>query len=326
MRKQGSSNCCLWFTLLGLAVTCVCVVAGGVFLLLANEVNRIAMATPTPITTCEGLLENIHKTSGANKNILVDKRYILDVYQVDGDQISEPQNKSIPEYLLSLQNDIESQKLIWDYFVFIIPPEQRIPLTEYRIFSDGSGNKTGYTEIQWSWTKNSESENWALEVDLADYQDLKSVNDVLVHEFGHMLTLNIHQADIRTEPVACQFYADGNQCSSENSYLNRFFDQFWKGSLYDEWKAVISQSDEKAVKSGLTTFYQAYPQDFVREYAATAPKEDLAESWTYFVMTPRPAGDIMAEQKILFFYNIPEFVDLRSRIRSRICKYYNMPE
>jgi hypothetical protein len=302
------------------------VVVGGVFLLFANELNVIAMATPTPITTCEGLLENIHKTPGANKNIQVDKRYMLDVYQVNGDQISGPDVKSVPENLLPLQNDLESDKLIWDYFVTIIPSEQRLPLTEYRIFTDGSGNTTGYNEIQWTRRGEDETETWALEVDLADYQDLKSVNDVLVHEFGHMLTLNIHQADIRTEPAKCQYYADDNQCSFEDSYLNRFFNQFWKGELYDEWKTITSQADKSAVKSGLTSFYKDHEQDFVREYAATAPMEDIADSWTYFVMTSRPAGNTLAEQKILFFHDIPEFVSLRSEIRSRICKYYDMPE
>jgi hypothetical protein len=233
--------------------------------------------------------------------------------------------KSVPENLLPLQNDLESHKLIWDYFASIIPPEQRIPLTEYRIFSDGSGITSGYNEINWSWQGDTESETWALEVDLADYQDLKSVNNVLVHEFGHMLTLNIHQTDIRTEPAKCQFYAD-DTCSFEDSYLNRFFNQFWTGEMYNEWKTITSQTDKAAVKSGLTSFYEAHAQDFVREYAATAPNEDIADSWTYFVMTPRPAGETVAEQKTLFFYDFPEFVDLRSQIRSRICKYYNMPD
>jgi hypothetical protein len=301
-------------------------VAGGGSVLLMNKLDRIAMATSTLKPTCDGLLENIHKTPSANKNIQVDKKYILDVYQVKGDQISGPQKKTVPKNLLPLQNDFESHKLIWDYFVSIIPSEQRVPLTEYRIFTDGSGNKTGYNHISWTLKGEDESETWALEVDLADYQDLKSVSDVLVHEFGHMLTLNVHQIDIRTNPAQCQFYADDSQCSSKDSYLNRFFNRFWEGNLYDEWKTITSQADKSAVKSELTSFYQAHPQDFVREYAVTAPNEDIADSWTYFVMTPKPAGNTVAEEKILFFYEIPEFVDLRSEIRSRICKYYNMPE
>ncbi len=326
MRKPGSFNCCLGMAVLGLVITCVFVLAGGLLLFLGSEINRIANATPTPITTCAGLLENIHKTPSANKNIQVDQRYILGVYRVSGEQISGPQKESVPENLVGFQEDLETHALIWNYFVAIIPAEQRLPLTEYRLFSDGSGDTTGYTEIRWTWRGEAESETWALEVDLADYQGLKSVNHVLVHEFGHMLTLNIQQADIRTEPAKCQFYADQEQCSFETSYLNRFFDQFWAGAQYEEWQTITSQADRAAVKSGLSAFYRAHEQDFVREYAATAPREDVAESWTYFVMTPKPAGTTVAEQKILFFYAFPELTDLRTQIRSRICQYYNLPD
>ena len=312
--------------MLGLAMVSISVVVGSGSVLLMNKLDRVALSTSTPKPTCERLLENIHKTPSASKNIRVDKKYILDVYHVKGDQISGPQKKTVPVNLRELQNDLESQKLIWDYFVSIIPSEKRVPLTEYRIFTDGSGNKTGYNHISFTLNGEDVSETWALEIDLADYQDLKSVSDVLVHEFAHMLTLNVHQIDVRTSPTDCQFYADDSQCSSKDSFLNRFFIRFWKWNLYDEWKTITSQADKSAVERELTSFYQSHPQDFVREYAATAPREDIADSWTYFVMTPKPAGNTVAEEKILFFYEIPELVDLRSQIRSRICKYYNMPE
>jgi hypothetical protein len=326
MRKQDYSNCCMWLSVLGLVIVGIIVVVGGGSFYLAIETNRIAPSTPTPITSCEGLLQNIHSTPVINKNILVDKKYLLDVYQVQGDQIFGPQKGSAPENLQTLQDDLESHILIWDYFIHIIPSEQRSPLTEFRIFSDGSGNKAGLSEIKRSLTNNSESETWALEVDLADYQDLKSINDTLVHEFGHMLTLNIHQIDIKADPVKCQVFTDDNQCSFKDSYLNRFFTQFWKKDLYEEWQTIMAQSDKSAVRSGLASFYEAHPKDFVRDYAATSPREDIADSWTYFVLTTKPAGDTVAEQKILFFYGFPELVNLRSEIRGRICQYYNMPQ
>lgn len=331
MQEQRSSGCCLWSSILvGLFSLLVCACSCCLLVLILSSkkdgtVDVNFFATPTPINTCAGLLENIHQTPSGNKNIQVDQRYILDVYQVNGDQISGPENKSVPENLVPLQNDLAAQHLIWDYFVYIIPTVERQPLTEYRIFSDGTGKTNGYYEIKWEWQGEQESQTWALEIDLADYQDLKSINDALIHEFGHMLTLNIAQIDIRTKPEACQSYADDN-CSFQDSYLNQFFNQFWAGSTYDEWKAIPSQTDKEAVKNGLSDFYKAHPQDFVREYAATAPKEDLADTWAYFVMTPAPAGATIAEKKMLFFYNFPEFVALRTQIRSKICQYYHIPE
>jgi len=327
MPKTGSSGCCLGVAILsGMVIFLACCLAGGLFLWLSNTPGNSFLAEPTAINTCASLLESIHEAPSGNRNIPTGQRYLLDVYQVNGDQISEPEKKKVPESLIPLQDDLAAQQLIWEYFTYIIPTEERVPLTEYRIFTDGSGDTNGYFEIQWKWQGSKESQTWALEMDLADYQDLKSVNNALIHEFGHMQTLNIAQMDIRTQPADCPFYADENQCSTENSYLNQFFSRFWAGNTYAEWQEIASQTDKAAVKSGLSAFFQAHPQDFVREYAATAPKEDLADSWTYFVMTSQPAGETIAEQKILFFYNYPEFIDLRSKIRTRICQYYHQPE
>jgi hypothetical protein len=43
--------------------------------------------------------------------------------------------------------------------------------------------------------------------------------------------------------------------------------------------------------------------------------EDIAESWTAFVLTDKSAGETISEQKILFFYNFSELVDIREHIR-----------
>ena len=41
--------------------------------------------------------------------------------------------------------------------------------------------------------------------------------------------------------------------------------------------------------------------------------------WLFFIISPRPAGDTIAEQKILFFYDFPEMVALREQIRQNMC-------
>ncbi len=45
--------------------------------------------------------------------------------------------------------------------------------------------------------------------------------------------------------------------------------------------------------------------------------EDIAESWTHFVLQPKPAGDTVSEKKVLFFYDFPELVELREEIVAR---------
>lgn len=53
------------------------------------------------------------------------------------------------------------------------------------------------------------------------------------------------------------------------------------------------------------------------DYAATNPGEDIAESWTAFILQPKPTGSTIADQKTLFFYDYPELVRLRGQITSR---------
>ena len=54
------------------------------------------------------------------------------------------------------------------------------------------------------------------------------------------------------------------------------------------------------------------------DYAATNPGEDIAESWTHFVINDKPSGDSIADQKVRFFYDYPELVELRDKIRARL--------
>ena len=74
-------------------------------------------------------------------------------------------------------------------------------------------------------------------------------------------------------------------------------------------------------KTEVHEFYAKYPDQFVSEYAATNPVEDIAESWTEFVMRPKPTGTSIADQKVQFFYEYPELVETRRQILQGVCKY-----
>jgi hypothetical protein len=60
----------------------------------------------------------------------------------------------------------------------------------------------------------------------------------------------------------------------------------------------------------------------VTEYAASNPDEDFAESFTVFVLKEKPTKPtvnfIHKDQKILFFYDFPELVEMRDFIRSNL--------
>ena len=102
------------------------------------------------------------------------------------------------------------------------------------------------------------------------------------------------------------------------------YEEFWKGDIYEEWlreveKQNVDSSDE--FRALVEQFYEKYPEQFTREYAATNIHEDLAESFEHFVLEPKPSGDGVVEQKIRFFYDFPELIELRQTMIQNICSY-----
>jgi len=59
-------------------------------------------------------------------------------------------------------------------------------------------------------------------------------------------------------------------------------------------------------RTTVTTTYTRNP--FVSEYATTNPVEDIAESFTQFVIQDKPKGDSVKDQKMLFFYKFEEMI------------------
>jgi hypothetical protein len=243
----------------------------------------------------------------------VDDEYTLVTYQVSGDEISTPDYETdIPDDLLEYQQDTHTHEYLWRFFTDIIPADQRGMISEFIIFTDGVDNVIGATD------EADIPDTWTLELDILDSEDLPLLATTLVHEFGHMLTLNDQQLDYETS--TCSTYETLDGCSADDSYINDFYDAFWT-DIYDEWEANVLTADGEVDEDEVYNFYDQYPDQFLTDYAPTGPEEDIAESWIYFVMGPKPAGDTIAEQKILFFYDYPELVTLRQQILNGMCQY-----
>ena len=93
---------------------------------------------------------------------------------------------------------------------------------------------------------------------------------------------------------------------------------------YDEWNQINLEEDEDLYYEKLDDFYSKYEDQFLTDYSATNPAEDIAESFGFFVFADKPDGDRIAEQKILFFYQYPELVELRTKILNNVC--VNFPQ
>jgi hypothetical protein len=242
-----------------------------------------------------------------------DEEVILVTFQIDGDEISSPtEGSNVPDEYVQYQQDTATQEQLWKFITDVIPADQRTMLGEFVVFTDGPANVMG--AVDQADTGN----QWTIEMDIVDSQDMAAMTTTLVHEFGHMLTLNDGQLDDKAK--SCSTYQSSDGCTNSDSYLNAFYDRFWK-DIYEEWASTTGGDTGEPDEDQVAAFYEQYTDQFVTDYAATNPEEDIAETWMFFVMGPRPAGDTTAEQKILFFYEYPELVQLRAEMQNGLCEH-----
>jgi hypothetical protein len=287
------------------------------------------------ITACVDQIHSMSQSGGVGGESRTTRRsldakgiYVLVAYTIDGDQIRDPiDERGLSESLTDYQKDRQTQQRIWDYFAAIIPPEQRTFLDAFIIFTDGKENLLASV----SQSRNSADE-WVLGVDIVDATNPKDLTFTLVHEYGHLLTLNPSQVVpsqlifdhphsdkiYQQEANTCQTYFSGEGCSNSNSYINKFFARFWS-KIYAEWSDIDRIENEDDLYRALEKFYKKYKDQFVTDYAPTSPAEDIAESFSFFILRPKPTGDTIADQKVLFFYEFPELVQLRTQMGHRLC-------
>ncbi len=287
---------------------------------------------------CMAQLSTIAQTSGSSEarpkaaghGPLGASATVLVTYPLSGDQLGSPQfSDQAPPNLSTLEHDTQTQERIWKYFAAIIPADQRSELAYYIVATDGKGGMLASVEAF-----SGQSDAWALVVDPADVGRPRDLTFTLLHEFGHLLTLNSSQVRpdqavldnpgnlqmYAQEAASCPRYFASVGCSQQNSYIDQFFGLFWT-KIYTEWSSVNAAKDQPDYLALLGRFYRGHATQFVTPYASTSPEEDMAETWAAFVLNPKPADDSIAHRKVLFYYGFPELVDLRNRIISNICTY-----
>lgn len=173
---------------------------------------------------------------------------------------------------------------VWDDFAALIPRAERPDLVQFVIenLPDGGAFVVRVDGDTFEWIVGF---NYAF-VCLPDANEYYAI---MIHEFGHIMTLRetqSHGDDVDVEVCDATF-----NCSLPQSYLNQFFQRFWT-DVYAEFQMT---GDPAAL-------YERYPSYFVSEYAATNVIEDIAETWTNFVMNPAPTGAERRHEKVAFFY------------------------
>ena len=201
---------------------------------------------------------------------------------------------------------------IWDIFVQIAPEDMvQNEIVGYETYIDSSDGTAAYVAPD-----ESDPTTWILGVNHDSmYQDgvLDRAEAIrtLIHEMAHILTLGNSQVPADSFGGACGTIELQEGCANSDSYIAAFNSQFW-ASIRDSWPGQDASEDE------LFDFYDANQDQFVSDYAATNLGEDVAESFTSFVVQGRASGGEIKDQKINFFYDYAELVRLRDTIRQNI--------
>lgn len=262
-----------------------------------------------------------------------DDGYEIIFYDVSGDEIIFNESSELPSFLQHWQDDTAKHHKIWNVFVKLIPESER-NVNQFYITTDGVGTIGGGV--------NRDPVNvsmWSLFYDISDIYpngvyDEKEVIYTTIHEFGHILTSNLDQVDVYEELADFssenydEYYdikaqecfpklmvSDG--CAKNNSYINLFYQEFWK-DISSDWDEIQMIEDDDEYHEESYLFYEKYQDHFVTVYASTNIDEDIAESWTAFVLNGKPTSNTISSQKIQFFYDFPDLVDLREQIRQGI--------
>ncbi len=256
---------------------------------------------------------------------LLDDEYVLVTYAINGDDIQMPVYENVSSDLVDEQENTALHKSVWDFYAAMIPSDARNYISHYIVMTDGLGGTLAAVE-----QNPNDPYIWMLNDDISDTEDLRALTFTLIHEYGHLLTLNPDEVEVDEYVFnnpddddayynavdSCNTYFTGEGCAYSDSYFYLFYDKFWS-DIYAEWDEIQYIEDDDEYYAALDEFYFAREDQFVTDYAATNPGEDIAESWAFFFTQAKPAGNTIAEQKTLFFYQFPELVQLRDEIIAR---------
>ena len=233
-------------------------------------------------------------------------------FDVNKGKITYSKDNLIKEEALAIQQKKLYARL-WTHIEKIVPSEYINLLSRFEVNTDGYGNVMAHVVEE-----KSDYSTWRLAIDLkdsvnADGSFSDEFTNTVIHEFAHVMTL--HKGQLQGENIV-----DENAFSTQegylktDSYLNKFYQRFWK-DIAKEHEKAIDKDAETGSGDAIYEFYDKYENQFVSDYAATNPGEDIAETYRVFVMEDKPKGNSIRDQKIKFMYEFEELVKIRQDIR-----------
>ncbi len=220
------------------------------------------------------------------------------------------------------ENIIENMEETWKAINDILPKKwMRKYVKALELLTDGKDETLAGVK-----SMDETNKAWAFALDFADlpkgnFKEDTDFLQTLIHEFGHILTLN----DSQVAPSDLKFQVDETRyltnegLAKTDSYINQFVQQFWyKNDLLSAWDKIQRTKNPNKKLDRLYDFYLTNKTKFHTAYAAESPEEDIAESWYFFVIQDKPTRHLEKDKKVLFFYQFDQLVAMRKEIRSSI--------
>ena len=252
-----------------------------------------------------------------NSDIFVE--YLLDPIDMKAYFTLNSQKNLVLEPLLPIiesnptSSELETYDKIWREIKDKVGTNLLASLDSFIVYSDGKDETLAYVNYI-----DDKASRWYMAIDIEDsinMEDNSLKEDfyfTIVHELAHVITLNDTQAIYNSEPSFGKYFEE-DISFNEDSYLNEFYNRFWTYSI-DESR-IIQNLDNEDIRY---KFFLRHENSFVTDYAATTPSEDIAESFAYFVINEKPMGNEIWEQKVRFFYEFEELVEIKNNIRKRL--------
>jgi hypothetical protein len=250
--------------------------------------------------------------NGGNDQPQDNSQGAITLYSVNNGEIFKIRDYSVSGDDVNYQRDIAKHEEIWDLIRQIVPLDQLEKMSEFMIYNGSSSGSSGYV-VQ----RTADLSKWQMGIAI-NYAYLGGFNAngelayTIIHEFGHILTLNDSQLDASISERNCPNYFPGEGCAESNSYINEMYQLYWKDIASEHKASQGSQRDQQF-------FYNKYRDRFVTNYASTNPAEDMAEIFAMFItMRDKPLGNTIAEKKILLMYDRSELIAFRNHIRQNL--------
>ncbi len=180
---------------------------------------------------------------------------------------------------------------LWNRFVALMGADfVAEQMQEFRVYSSQTSEYDAFAE------RDPVRGNWILGVNTYDLNlsrasVAREMDRLFLHEIGHIIL------------------------DEDRDILESFIATYWGSSEHEHASRVALMEYGPLRDDVIANYYETHIYNFVSEYAATSALEDAVESFVVFVTKGYQQGNYERDDKVNFFFNYPELVEMRANIQ-----------